>query len=102
MVVYRVRHLHETWMSRTLLTLPWFASPNLLAAREILEELCFHGEGPPAVDAALARCFDDAVWRERCIRGPERAAQRLASGRGGRAARQAEVRQGPPARSAPR
>src|SRR4030095_1376295 len=76
-VVYRVRHVHETWMARTLLTLPWFASPNLLAAHEVLEEFCFHGEGPPAIHAALARCFDDASWRERCVRGLERAAERL-------------------------
>ncbi len=76
-VIYRVRHLHETWMARSLLTLPWFASPNLLACREVLPEFCFRGQGPPAIDAALLRCFQDDAWRARCIRDLERAAGRL-------------------------
>ncbi len=89
-VVYRLRHRRESWMARHLLTLPWFASPNLLAGREIYPEFCFRGEGSGAIGAALERCYNDALWRQECVRGLERAAARLGPpGASERAARHA-------------
>jgi lipid-A-disaccharide synthase len=90
-VVYRVEHQREVWMARHLLTLPWFASPNLLAGEEVLPEFCFRGEGPvAAIDAALWRCFEDEGPRSRLRTGLVRAARRLGpAGASERAARHA-------------
>jgi len=77
-VVYRLRTRRELWMYRNLLTVPWFASVNLLAGEELLPEFCFRGEGPTEeVGRALERCYKDADWRARCARGLELAARRL-------------------------
>ena len=77
-VIYRVKGRFEVWMSRHLLTAPWFASINLLAAEELLPEFAFCGDGPRAeVAGALERCHRDEAWRARCRTGLERVARRL-------------------------
>ena len=77
-VIYRIEGLAERWMARALFTPPFFASPNLLAAEEVLPEFCFAGEGPrEAVAGALVRAWSDARWRTRCREGLARAAERL-------------------------
>jgi len=75
-VIYRVERL--TRFMRPLLSLPWFASVNLLAGREVLPEFGFHGEGPlEEVGRVLARCYNDDAWRARCVAGLDQAAARL-------------------------
>lgn len=78
LVLYRLKGRRGSWMYRNLLTAPYFASVNLLAGREVLPELCFHGEGP--IDEALARLEDvtwNEDWRARCVDGLEQASERL-------------------------
>lgn len=77
-VVYRLTGRSGPWMYRNLLTAPWFSVVNLLAAREVVPEFCFAGEGPLAqVREALERAFDDREWREHCRKGLDLAADRL-------------------------
>jgi lipid-A-disaccharide synthase len=77
-VVYRLTGKFGTWMYNNLLSAPWFSITNLLAAREVLPEFCFVGEGPlPQVREALRRAFDDPQWRARCAEGLALAAVRL-------------------------
>lgn len=77
-VVYRLSGARQSWAYRHLLTVPWFASTNLLADEEVLPELCFHGEGPRSeAAAAVARALEDEAWRAHCRAGLERAAGRL-------------------------
>jgi lipid-A-disaccharide synthase len=88
-VIYRVAHRREVWMAKRFLTAPYFASINLLAAREVCPEFCFVGDGPRAeVVAALRRALHDRAWREDCVAGLELARERLGpAGACGRAAR---------------
>jgi lipid A disaccharide synthetase len=77
-VVYRLASSRQAALSRWFLTAPHFASINLLAAREIVPEFCFAGEGPRArVEAALERAIADESWRAQCRAGLELAAERL-------------------------
>ena len=77
-VVYRLGSRPLAWMSRHLLTTPWFASLNLLAGREVVPEFCFAGEGPlEAVSRALEGCYNDGAERDRQLEGLEVAARRL-------------------------
>jgi lipid-A-disaccharide synthase len=77
-VVYRLASRAEAFFARRLLLAPFFASPNLLAAREVYPEFCFAGEGPmEAVCAALRRCYNDPAWRRSCRQGLDLAARRL-------------------------
>ena len=77
-VVYRLANARSTWAARRFLTVPWFASVNLLAGREVYPEFCFHGDGPEAeIDLALDRAFADEAWRASCAQGLELAARRL-------------------------
>lgn len=77
-VIYRLRSARQMWMYRRLLTAPWFASPNLLAGREVFPERCFRGDGPlDEVVELLLTALTDTQWRRRCLEGMERAAQRL-------------------------
>jgi lipid-A-disaccharide synthase len=77
-VLYRLDSARSAWASRHFLTVPWFSSVNLLAAREVYPEFCFHGRGPTAdVDAALERAFADESWRRECAAGLDLAARRL-------------------------
>jgi len=70
---------------------PWFASVNLLAGREVLPEFGFHGQGPlEEVGRALVRALADEGWRQECRAGLDEAARRLGPpGAVGRAARHA-------------
>ncbi len=100
-VVYRLENAWQSWLYRRFLTVPWFASPNLLAGSEVLPEFCFHGEGP-RVSEALSRCYNDDTWRAECVRGLERAAARLGPpGATERAARHALARALPAVADAP-
>jgi len=89
-VVYRLSSARSTWAARRFLTVPWFASVNLLAGREVYPEFCFHGEGPVLeIDQALERAFSDEDWRRTCAEGLELASLRLGPpGAAGRAAEQ--------------
>ena len=61
-----------------VLTVPWFASINLLAGREVVPEYCFRGDGPlEEVSNDLLRCYKDPSWRARTREGLEEAARRL-------------------------
>jgi lipid-A-disaccharide synthase len=77
-VVYRVGGPVRAALGRRLLTVPWFASVNLLAGREVYPEFGFHGAGPrTGVVAALERALVDEAWRAECRAGMEVAAARL-------------------------
>jgi lipid-A-disaccharide synthase len=77
-VVYRLARARELWMAKRFLTAPYFASPNLLAAREVAPEFCFVGDGPRgAVRDALRRAHGDSAWRAGCLAGLELARARL-------------------------
>jgi lipid A disaccharide synthetase len=63
-VVYRLGNGRQAWLAQHVLTAPWFASPNLLAGREVFPEFCFAGDGPTGeIDAALERALSDPSWR---------------------------------------
>lgn len=75
----RVRSRIAGW----LVTVPWFASPNLLAGKEVLPELAFPAESPPEpriLGEHLSRCYNDAAWRASCLEGLSRARERLGAG----------------------
>ncbi len=78
LVLYRLKGRRGSWMYRNLLTAPYFASVNLLAGRELLPELCFHGDGD--LDEALRRLEEvtwNEEWRTKCVEGLDRASERL-------------------------
>lgn len=79
-VFYALRGALRTYLSRWLVTVPHFASPNLLAREEVLPEVAFPAASPPAPAALgplVARCYNDAAWRAGVRRGLDRAARRL-------------------------
>jgi lipid A disaccharide synthetase len=77
-VVYRVARRSEAALQRALLTVPYFASTNLLAGREVLPEYGFAGEGPRwEVERDLVALFGDGLRRSACMAGLELAAARL-------------------------
>jgi len=76
--IYRVSKARDTLAYRTLLTAPWFASINLLAAREVVPEHCFKGRGPQdEVVLQLVGLLADPERRRTAVRGLELAAERL-------------------------
>lgn len=76
-VVYRLGRF-SAWTGPRLLAVPWFASVNLLAAREVYPEFSFSGEGPRAkIARALELCYGDPAWRAQCLRGLDLAHERL-------------------------
>ncbi len=89
--VYRIGSALAVRAQRRLLTVPWFASVNLLAGREIVPEHCFRGDGPvEEVCTELLRCYKDPSRRARIQEGLEEAARRLGPpGASARAARHA-------------
>jgi lipid-A-disaccharide synthase len=77
-VIYRLAGRHEDWMRKHLLTVPHFASINLLAGRRVVPEFAFAGSGPTeAIDAETWALFDDEERRRDCRDGLDLAAQRL-------------------------
>ena len=77
-VLYRMGSAREAFLSRHFLTVPWFASINLLANREVLPEFGFHGVGPvSACEEALQRLWSNPKARADVIAGLDRAAERL-------------------------
>jgi lipid A disaccharide synthetase len=77
-VVYRVGGALRASLGRRLLTVPWFASVNLLAGRAVYPEFGFHGAGPrPEVERAVVRALTDDAWRAECRSGLDQAARRL-------------------------
>jgi lipid-A-disaccharide synthase len=89
-VVYRLANAPAAWLARRLLTAPWFASVNLVAAREVYPEFSFAGDGPMSdIVFALKRAHGDREWRARCIDALDEVARRLQPpGACGRAARE--------------
>lgn len=76
--IYRVGKARDTLAYRTLLCTPWFASPNLLAGREVVPEFCFRGRGPlEEVAQSLLDCLEDGEPRRAMLRGLDLAAVRL-------------------------
>jgi len=77
-VVYRVARRFEAALQRALLTVPYFASTNLLAGRAVVPEYGFAGAGPRAdVERDLVALFGDGLRRSACTAGLELAAARL-------------------------
>jgi len=77
-VVYRVPSRLSATLSRRMLTVPHFASINLLAGRALVPEFCFHGEGPLEEAAAfLSRCLKDEAFHSAMRADLEEAAKRL-------------------------
>jgi lipid-A-disaccharide synthase len=76
-VVYRLES-GLAWIRPRLLNTPYFSSTNLLAAREVIPEFGFSGDGPTAaVEAALQRAHTDSAWRANCIADLDEATRRL-------------------------
>ena len=77
-VVYPARNGLQRRLQGCILTVPWFASPNLLAGREILPETTHH-DGEPAneVAAGLVRWLTDAEAHAAVRRDLDLAAERL-------------------------
>jgi len=76
--VYRVGSRLGAALQRRLLTVPWFASTNLLAGEEVVPEYGFSGPGPvEEVARDLVALFGDGPRRAACAAGLERAAARL-------------------------
>ena len=64
----RLRSRFASW----LVTVPHFASTNLLAGREVLPEVPYPAQAPPPPDhvgALLGRCYNDVAWRRTCLLG---------------------------------
>ena len=90
-VVYRLAKKREERLGPAVLIPPYFASVNLLAAREVWPEFFFAGEGPVrTVLDCLERCVYDEETRRDCAAGLAVAARKLGPpGAVGRAADQA-------------
>jgi len=86
--VYQAKNRYLHRLQRRLLTVPWFASVNLLAGEEVVPEFTYHGQGPvEEVAAHLLRWYKDAQERARTRGVLEAAARRLGpAGAAGRAA----------------
>jgi len=77
-VVYRLGRRRDEWLSRRILTCPYFASTNLLAGEEVLPEHTFAGEGPrDEVAGQVLRTFADEAYRAGLAADLDRAAARL-------------------------
>jgi lipid-A-disaccharide synthase len=77
-VLYRVGGPLRAALGRRLLTVPWFASVNLLAGRAVYPEFGFHGAGPrQEVERAVVRALTDEAWRAACEARLDEAARRL-------------------------
>ncbi|QDU84693.1 Glycosyl transferase [Planctomycetes bacterium Pla163] len=73
-VIYRLAKRFEVALMGRLLTVPHFASVNLLAGREVVREFGFAGEGPRTeLLAALEAVSRPGPEREQCIAGLEEA-----------------------------
>jgi lipid-A-disaccharide synthase len=73
-VIYRLAKRFEVALMGRLLTVPHFASVNLLAGREVVREFGFAGDGPRAeLLEALEAVTRAGPERERCIAGLEEA-----------------------------
>ena len=88
-VVYRVPNRFGTLAHRFLLTVPWFASANLIAGRQVVPELCFRTDaGWQAVTRAVQDLWREGPARARCEAGLAEVRRRLgAPGASARAAR---------------
>ena len=76
--IYRVANRRGVLIYQHALITPFFASINLLSAREVVPEFCFCGRGPfEAVLRALERSYSDADYRRETIRALDVAADRL-------------------------
>lgn len=77
-VVYALSSRRLDWARRHLLLAPYFASPNLLAGREVFPEHAFRLPGPvERVSRDLVRCYNDPDQRARVRAGLEEAHRRL-------------------------
>ena len=89
-VIYRLDGATGARIANQILSVPWFASLNLVARRAVYWEACFHGEGPRAQCLAhLEQALFDDAFRARNLAELEAVAARLGpSGAVARAARQ--------------
>ena len=76
--IYRVANRRGVLIYRQALITPFFASINLLAAREVVSEFCFHGRGPfETARHAIERIYSDGAYRLESRRALDVAADRL-------------------------
>jgi len=69
-VVYKLRSALATMGYHNILSVPFVAAANLIAAREVVPEFCFHGEdGWDRVAAAAQRLWSDGEARRNCEAG---------------------------------
>lgn len=67
-VVYRLPNAFMSFVYRHFLTVPWFAAANLIAARAVVPERCFHrDDGWDWATAEVLRLWPLAEPRLRCI-----------------------------------
>ena len=77
-VVYRLKRRWMAALQDRALTVPYFASTNLLAGEELCPEFAFAGDGPvESIVAALERLLIDPAHRAATLAGLDRVAERL-------------------------
>jgi lipid-A-disaccharide synthase len=69
-VVYRLSNPVASLFARSFLSVPWIASANLIAGREVVPEFCFRGQSTWAeVADAATTLWEDGQTRSECIEG---------------------------------
>ncbi len=69
-VVYKLRSALATLGYHNILSVPFVAAANLVAAREVVPEFCFHGDdGWDRVTDAAQRLWSDDETRRNCVAG---------------------------------
>jgi lipid-A-disaccharide synthase len=77
-VVYKLRGLFSTWFSRNFLSVPWIASANLIAGREVVPEFCFRRDATwREIAASVQELFEDSPRRRDCLEGIAEVRRRL-------------------------
>lgn len=87
-VVYKLRGMLATIGYHNVLSVPFVAAANLVAAERVVPEFCFHGEdGWRRVEASARELWPDGAARAKCEAGLARVMERLGgSGATGRTA----------------
>lgn len=77
-IVYAMRGPVAAWLTRQLLTAPWFGAPNLVLGRAAFPEFAFHGEGPwSSILDQLLEVWDEGAPRTTQLAACEEICSRL-------------------------
>jgi lipid-A-disaccharide synthase len=77
-VVYKLGGAFSTLFTRNFLSVPWIASANLIAGRQVIPEYCFRREEVwDEVTRSVIDLWDESPTREDCLAGLEVVRRRL-------------------------